>query len=42
MICNLKRPLGSSKHRWDNNIKNDLPKLRWEKEIDLAEERDQW
>jgi hypothetical protein len=32
MIYNLKRPLGRSKHRWDNNIKIDLPKIRWERD----------
>jgi hypothetical protein len=28
MIYNLKRPLGRSKHRWDNNIKIVIPKIR--------------
>jgi hypothetical protein len=32
MIYNLKRPLGRSKHRLDNDIKIDLPKIRWERE----------
>jgi hypothetical protein len=29
---NLKRPFTRPKHRWDNNIKTDLPKIRWERE----------
>ena len=31
MIYKLTRPLGRSKHRWDN-IKIDLPEIRWERD----------
>jgi hypothetical protein len=39
-----KRPLGRSRHRWEDNIKNYLQKvgcggLNW---IDLAQGRDKW
>jgi hypothetical protein len=39
-----KRPLGSPKHRWVNNIKMDLREIGWDGMdwIDLAEDRDQW
>lgn len=32
LIYNLKRPRGNSKHRWDNNIKIDLPEVRWKRD----------
>jgi hypothetical protein len=39
-----KRPLGSPRHRWDDNIKTDLQEVRygvmdW---IVLAQDRDRW
>jgi hypothetical protein len=34
-----KRPLGRSRHRWEDNIKMDLREIRW---VDLAQDRDQW
>jgi hypothetical protein len=39
-----KRPFGSSKRRWDDNIKMDLQKVRcggvdW---IELVQDRDRW
>ena len=39
-----KRPLGRPRCRWEDNIKNDLQKVRrggtdW---IDLAQDRDRW
>ena len=39
-----KRPLGRSRHRWEDNIKMDLHEVRclgmgW---IDLAQDRDRW
>jgi hypothetical protein len=39
-----KRPLGRPRHRWDDNIKMDLPVLKcggmeW---IELAQDRDRW
>ena len=39
-----KRPLGRSRHRWEDNIKMDLPKvggrnMDW---IRLAQDRDRW
>jgi hypothetical protein len=39
-----KRPLGRPSRRWEDNIKMDLSKLRWDciDWIDLAQDRDQW
>jgi hypothetical protein len=39
-----KRPLGSPRHRWVDNIKMDLGEIGWDgiDWIDLAEDRDQW
>jgi hypothetical protein len=39
-----KRPLGSPRHRWVNNIKIDLREIGWDGMdwIDLAPDRDQW
>jgi hypothetical protein len=39
-----KRPLGRSKHRWENNIKMDLQEVGWGYMdwIDLAQDRDRW
>jgi hypothetical protein len=39
-----KRPLGRSILRWDDNIRIDLMKIRWEgiALVHLAQERDQW
>jgi hypothetical protein len=39
-----KRPLGRPRHRWVDNIKMDLRKIRWDGMdwIDLAQDRDQW
>jgi hypothetical protein len=39
----LKRPLGRPKHRWEDNIKNDLREIGWcDKEwITVAQDRDQ-
>jgi hypothetical protein len=39
-----KRPLGSPRRRWVNNIKIDLRELKWDGMdwIDLAQDRDQW
>jgi hypothetical protein len=39
-----KRPLGRSRHRWENNINADLQEVRcggmyW---IELAQDRDRW
>jgi hypothetical protein len=39
-----KRPLGRSRHRWENNIEMDLREIRWSGMdwIYLAQDRDQW
>jgi hypothetical protein len=39
-----KRPLGSPRHRWLDNIKMDLREIGWSVMdwIDLAQDRDQW
>jgi hypothetical protein len=39
-----KRPLGRPSHRWVNNLKMDLRKIRWDGMdwIDLAQERERW
>jgi hypothetical protein len=39
-----KRPLGTPRRRWVNNIKMDLREIRWDGMdcIDLAQDRDQW
>ena len=39
-----KRPLGSSRHRWEDNIKIDLQEVGCEAKdwIDVAQERDRW
>jgi hypothetical protein len=39
-----KRPLGRSRHRWEDNIKNDFRKIGLEGVdwIFLAQDRDQW
>ena len=37
-------PLGRARRRWEDNIKMDLQKVRWEgmNSIDLAQERGRW
>jgi hypothetical protein len=39
-----KRPLGRSRHRWEDNIRMDLREIGWSGMdwIDLAQDRDQW
>jgi hypothetical protein len=39
-----KRPLGRSRHRWEDNIRMDLREIRWEGVdwIHLAQDRDWW
>jgi hypothetical protein len=39
-----KRPLGTARHRWVDNIKMDLREIGWDGMdwIDLAQDRDQW
>jgi hypothetical protein len=39
-----KRPLGSPRRRWVNNIKMDAREIGWDGGdwIDLAQDRDQW
>jgi len=38
-----KRPLGRSRHRWEDNIKTDLQEVGWGINwIDLAQDRDSW
>jgi hypothetical protein len=39
-----KRPPGTQRHRWANNIKMDLGEIRWGTMdwTDLAQVRDQW
>jgi hypothetical protein len=39
-----KRPLGTRKHRWVDNIKMDLREMGWGgiSWINLAQDRDQW
>jgi hypothetical protein len=39
-----KRPLGSQRHRWVDNIKMDLGEIGWRGVdwIDLAQNRDEW
>jgi hypothetical protein len=39
-----KRPLGSPRRRWEDNIKMDLREIGWGGMdlIDLAQDRDQW
>jgi hypothetical protein len=39
-----RRPLGSLRRRWEDNIKMDLPEIGWESMdwIDLAQDRDRW
>jgi hypothetical protein len=39
-----KRPLGISRHRWENNIRMGLWKREWEAVhwMHLAQDRDQW
>jgi hypothetical protein len=39
-----KRPLGSTRRRWVDNIKIDLREIGWDGGdwIDLAQDRDQW
>jgi hypothetical protein len=40
----VKTPLGSSRHRWEDNIEMDLREIGWGAMdwIDLAQDRDQW
>jgi hypothetical protein len=39
-----KRPLGSPRRRWVNNIKMDLREIGWDGMVgnDLTQDRDQW
>jgi len=40
-----KRPLGSPRHRWEDNIKRDLQEVGWGGGMDwieLAQDRDRW
>jgi hypothetical protein len=39
-----KRPIGRSRHRWEDNIKVDLGGVEWGSmdRIDLAQDGDQW
>jgi hypothetical protein len=37
------RPLGRTKHRWEDNIKMDLKEIRWGVDwIDLAQDWERW
>jgi hypothetical protein len=36
-----KRPLGTPRSRWEDNIKMDLRKIGWDR-IELSQDRDQW
>jgi hypothetical protein len=40
----VKRPLGRSRHRWEDNIRMDLREMGWEcvDWIHLAQDWDQW
>jgi hypothetical protein len=40
----VKRPQGTPRRRWVNNIKIDLSEIRWDgiNWIELAQDRDQW
>jgi len=44
--CEGRRPLGRSRHRWEDNIKMDLQGVEWGgggmDQIDLAQDRDRW
>jgi hypothetical protein len=39
-----KRPLGSSRHRWEDYIRKDVREIKWGGMdwIDLDQDRDQW
>jgi len=39
-----KRPLGRSRHRWEDNIRMDLREIGWEgvNWIHVVQDRDQW
>jgi hypothetical protein len=39
-----KRPLGRTRHRWEDNIEMDLREIGWDVMdwIDLARDRDRW
>jgi hypothetical protein len=38
-----KRPLGTPRRKWEDNIKTDLrDRMEWKDWIDLAQDRDQW
>jgi hypothetical protein len=39
-----KGPLGTAKHRWEDNIRMDLREIEWEVMdwIHLAQDRDKW
>jgi hypothetical protein len=39
-----RRPLGRSRHRWEDNIKMDLQEVGWQGMdwMDLAQDRDRW
>jgi hypothetical protein len=39
-----RRPLGRSRHRWEDNMKMDFRKVEWKGMdwIDLAQDRDRW
>ena len=38
-----KRPLGSPRHRWEDNTKMDLREIGWGMDwIDEAQDRDRW
>jgi hypothetical protein len=38
-----RRPFGSSRRRWEDNIKMDLQEVRWGRDwIELSQDRDRW
>jgi hypothetical protein len=39
-----RRPLGRTRHKWEDNIKSDLQEMGWDgvEWIDMAQDRDRW